>query len=223
MTAEMSSETTNSLIPRWLPPVFLIPAVLFFIGQAIDNDPLRVAVKAIPVLALAVAVLMTEPRIRYRRLVGIGLIFGAGGDLLLQIDQFEIGLGLFLICQLFYVAAFIGDSKELKPIPAVLFYAYGLGLVWWLADGTGDLLIPIVFYAFAITTMLWRAVARMPAVPRLSGLTATYGAALFVISDSLIAINRFGPDIPGDRWLVMTTYWSAQALIAYSALSRDAR
>ena len=212
---------TGRVVPRWLPPAFLIPVALFFVGQAIDNDPLRVAVKSIPVLALAVAVLGTAPRIRYRRLVGIGLIFGAGGDLLLQIDQFEIGLGLFLVCQLFYVAAFIGDSKELRPVPAVVFYAYGLGLVWWLAEGTGDLLIPIAVYAIAITTMLWRAVARMPAVPRLTGLAAAYGAALFVVSDSLIAVNRFGSDIPGDRWLVMITYWAAQALIAYSALTRD--
>ena len=208
-------------IPRWLTPTFLVAAAIFFVGQAIDNPTLRVAVKAIPVLALALAVWRASPKTRYRRLIAVGLLFGAGGDILLELDLFEIGLASFLIGQVLYTAAFLGDAKVLKPLLGLLFYAYGLGLVWVLADGAGDLLIPVAAYAVAISSMLWRAVARIGAVPRVTGLAAAYGAALFVISDSLIAINRFGSDIPGDRWLVMTSYWAAQALIAYSAFRHE--
>lgn len=208
-------------IPRWLLPAFAIPAVLFFIGQGIDNQALRVTVKAIPVLALAAAVWVVVPRIRYRRFIATGLLFGSAGDVLLEVDLFELGLGAFLFGQVLYTAAFLGDSTKLKPLPAIIFYGYGLALVWALADGTGDMLIPVALYAVAITTMLWRAVARIGFVPRVTGLTAAYGAGLFVVSDSLIAVNRFGSEIPGDRWLVMTTYWVAQALIAYSALRRE--
>lgn len=208
-------------LPRWLLPAFVIPAVLFFIGQGIDNQALRVTMKAIPVLALAAAVWVVVPRIRYRRFIASGLLFGSAGDVLLEVDLFEIGLGAFLLGQVLYTAAFLGDSTKLKPLPAIIFYGYGLALVWALADGTGDMLIPVALYAVAITTMLWRAVARIGFVPRVTGLTAAYGAGLFVVSDSLIAVNRFGSEIPGDRWLVMTTYWVAQALIAYSALRRE--
>lgn len=199
----------------------MIPIVLFFVGQGIDNQTLRVMVKAIPVLALAVAVWLAVPRTRYRRLIATGLVFGSAGDVLIEVDLFELGLAAFLVGQVLYTAAFLGDTKRLSPVPAIIFYGYGLALVWTLADGTGDLLIPVVLYAMAITTMLWRAVARIGVVPRVTGVTAVYGAALFVVSDSLIAINRFGPGIRGDRWLVMTTYWVAQALIAYSALRHE--
>lgn len=208
-------------VPRWLPPVFLVPALVFFIGQAVDNEALRVAVKPIPVLALALGVWLATPRIRYRSYIAVGLLFGAAGDLLLEIDLFEIGLGSFLIGQVLYTIAFVSDTKRPGVLAALVFYGYGIALVWLLADGTGDLLIPVTTYALAITTMLWRAVARIGVVPRVTALSAAYGAALFVISDSLIAINRFGTDIPADRWLVMTTYWAAQALIAYSAFRHE--
>lgn len=216
-----TTETPSPPIPRWLPPAFLIPALIFFVGQGIENQAIRVTVKSLPVLALALAVWLAVPRTRYRYLVATGLLFGAIGDLLLEVDLFEIGLGSFLIGQVLYTAAFLGDSRALKPLPALVFYGYGIGLVWALADGTGDLLVPVAVYAAAITTMMWRAVARVGEVPRTTGLAAAYGAGLFVISDSLIAINRFGGDIPADRWLVMTTYWVAQALIAHSAFRHE--
>jgi len=209
------------LISRWLLAAFAVPALLYFIGLGTGQEQLRVAVKALPVLALAVAVWLAVPRTRYRRLIAVGLIFGSAGDLLLEIDLFEVGLGAFLVGQIFYTAAFLGDGRALKPLPALVFYGYGFALVWSLADGTGDLLVPVAIYAIAITTMLWRAIARMGAVPRITALAAAYGAGLFVVSDSLIAINRFGSGIPGDRWLVMSTYWAAQALIAYSAFRHE--
>jgi alkenylglycerophosphocholine/alkenylglycerophosphoethanolamine hydrolase len=208
-------------IPRWLLPVFAIPVFAYFVGLGIDSQALRVAVKAIPVLALAVGVWLAVPHTRYRRLVAAGLLFGSVGDLFLEIDLFELGLGAFLIGQVLYTSAFLGDTSSLKPLAGLAFYSYGLVLVWALADSTGDLLIPVAAYALAITTMLWRAVARVGMVPRTTGLAAAYGAGLFVVSDSLIAINRFGTDVPGDRWLVMSTYWAAQALIAYSAFRHE--
>ena len=39
------------------------------------------------------------------------------------------------------------------------------------------------------------------------------GAALFIISDSMIAINHFVVPVPGRRWTVMATYYAAQIML----------
>jgi len=38
-----------------------------------------------------------------------------------------------------------------------------------------------------------------------------------VVSDSLIALDKFHAAIPMARWLIMFTYWTAQTMIFYSA------
>jgi uncharacterized membrane protein YhhN len=46
------------------------------------------------------------------------------------------------------------------------------------------------------------------------------GSVLFVISDSLIALDKFLTSIPHDRLLVMSTYISAQFLIMMGILKQ---
>lgn len=215
------SATLQTRAPKWVWPAFGIPAFVFFVGLASDNEALRVATKPLPVLALAAAVWATHPRTRYRTLVATALLFGSAGDLLLELDLFEIGLGSFLIGQIIYISAFLGDTKLLKPIPALTFLVWGVGLTWALADGAGDLLVPVALYAVALCTMMWRSVARLGAVPVVTGVSTAVGALLFGISDSMIAIDRFGTDITGARWWIMITYWAAQGLIAFGAMRRE--
>jgi uncharacterized membrane protein YhhN len=45
---------------------------------------------------------------------------------------------------------------------------------------------------------------------------AAIGAALFVASDSLLAVNRFSARIPNEQVWIMGTYVPAQVLIALS-------
>jgi len=42
------------------------------------------------------------------------------------------------------------------------------------------------------------------------------GAAFFALSDAVLAIDRFHTEIPGARYVVIATYWTAQALLAAS-------
>lgn len=70
-------------------------------------------------------------------------------------------------------------------LPALAFSAItGITLFSVLAShGLGPLLAPVALYALAISAMLWRALA--------CGGLAALGAGLFVLSDSLIGIDRF--------------------------------
>lgn len=211
----------ESTMPRWVWGAFAIPAATYFAAMAIDSEPTRIMAKAMPVLALAAGVWLTSPRTRYRSLIAIGLLFGATGDLLLELDQFVPGLLAFLVGHLFYIPAFLGDTKEPKLLLGVPYLAFGIGLTWALADGAGELILPVAVYAVVISVMAWRAAARVGHVPLVTGIATAIGAASFVVSDSLIAIDRFSADIPGARWWIMTTYWTAQALIAYGAFRRE--
>ncbi len=213
-----------SRFPRWAIPAFLIPAIAFFIGMAIDNESLRIGVKAIPVFVLALVVAFDAPHTWFKRLVAIGLIFGAFGDLLLELGQFVPGLLAFLVGHLFYISALFAKSRRLAPGLAAIFAVWAIGLPWLLAEGAGDLLVPIAAYAVVLCSAMWRSGALLgTAFPRDAAMALFVGFITFGFSDSLIAIDRFGEvDISSwSRWVIMTTYWTAQLLITWGALSSD--
>ena len=43
------------------------------------------------------------------------------------------------------------------------------------------------------------------------------GALMFVLSDSLIAVNRFVEPVPGARYWIMALYYGAQYLLTWDA------
>ena len=56
-------------------------------------------------------------------------------------------------------------------------------------------------------------------VPPRSAWLAAGGAALFVLSDSLIGINRFVASFEGARHAIILSYWLGQFGIAASAVA----
>ena len=145
-------------------------------------------------------------------LAGAALLFCAAGDVLLEL-VFVAGMGAFAVGHIFYVLAFLewgrilGPNKRDFPI-AVLVVIVSLGLLGWLLPGMGDLLIPALIYQTIITTMVATAfVVKAPMLARL-------GAVIFMISDTLIAAEKFaGVDVfPGAVWI---TYAGAQIMMAW--------
>jgi uncharacterized membrane protein YhhN len=145
-------------------------------------------------------------------LAGAALLFCAAGDVLLEL-VFVAGMGAFAVGHVFYVLAFLewgrilGPNKRDFPI-TVLVVIVSLGLLGWLLPGMGDLLIPALIYQAIITTMVATAfVVKAPMLARL-------GAVIFMISDTLIAAEKFaGVDVfPGAVWI---TYAGAQIMMAW--------
>ena len=86
-----------------------------------------------------------------------------------------------------------------------------LVLVWLCADEAGALLAPVVVYGVALATMA----VLSTGLGRLGGL----GGAIFLLSDSLIAIGAFTDiDIPGRGFWVMLTYVVGQALLSLAVV-----
>jgi uncharacterized membrane protein YhhN len=215
---------------RWL-LLALISGLVFIYGLYIDSTALRLVTKGLPVIAL-VLWLGAAPAGTYRRWISIGLLFGLGGDILLEIpqqhlaNQFMLGLGSFLIGHLAYMRAYTSDTRRLAPLGLLFAAVCGGGMLVTLNSsptGLGPLLVPVALYALAISCMLWRAIARIgvAGIPRDSALLAAGGALLFVISDGLIGINRFVQPFEEARYAIMITYWLGQFGIAASAMRRS--
>jgi uncharacterized membrane protein YhhN len=169
---------------------------------------------------------------RFKRFLLLGLIFSIGGDTLLmfveqgpkQEDFFLLGLGSFLVAQLCYAYGFAGypEAKRgdlarqpLRAWPFALYLIGILGALW--TDIPPGLRLPVSVYATAIVVMALAAFNLRGLLPRARFLGLMTGVLLFVISDSLIAFNKFGQPIPYARLLIMGTYLSAQFLIAWHA------
>ena len=160
----------------------------------------------------------------FHSLVITALVFSWIGDITLQLIQFQeffflVGLGSFLITKIIYMVAFM-----ITPGMNILFYRkiyllvpvvlYGWGILWLLSDGLGDMKLPVTIFTVVILSMLLAAINREKKVNRQSFLLVFAGAILFVLSDSMIAINKFAQPFELARLAIMSSYITAQYLIA---------
>ena len=204
--------------------IALLAATLFFFGHHLEISWLRLLCKPLPVICMLVWLLQV-PASAYRRWIIIGLGLSLIGDLLLEwpADLFIFGLGAFLLAHLAYLLAYLGDTRRLAPLDLLIATLASGGMFHVLSrTGLGPLLLPVALYSLAIGLMLWRALARVGVVAGASAWLAAGGAALFVLSDSLIGINRFVAPFEEARYLIMISYWLGQFGIAASVMALHA-
>lgn len=164
-----------------------------------------------------------NPMLRY--LVILALLFSLIGDTLLMFIEksphyFLFGLVSFLLAHVMYVLVFWKDrNSTLKPIGFVLILlVYGFGLFYLLKDGLKEMLIPVIVYMLVILSMATAAFLRRGNVPKTSYLFVFLGAVLFMISDSILALNKFYQPLPYSNISIMLTYALAQYCIIIGLL-----
>ena len=155
-----------------------------------------------------------------RNLTLIALVFSVIGDMLLMFTDksphyFAGGLVAFLLAHVMYILVFVKKRNiKVKPYFTIIFLAvYGGILFYMLKDGIGNMLIPVVVYMLAILTMASTAFWRKENVNKQSFYLVFIGALFFIISDSLIALDKFYLPIPLARTGIIITYAFAQLLI----------
>jgi len=173
------------------------------------------------VIIFLIALLGMEAAPAYRYLILGGLVASIGGDvfLMLPADRFVAGLIAFLIAHLFYIAAFTSEITVLVWWPLIPLAAFGLTLYLILAPFLGKLKLPVLLYIVVILLMTWLACTRLLqpiGAVQVGALPACIGALLFVISDAVLALNRFRGSFRAAAFLNLSTYFAAQALIAGS-------
>ena len=169
---------------------------------------LIIAARAAPVFA---------PPYKMMILAGLGCSLAGDIFLLLENKRFLAGLIAFLAAQLCYIAAFrTGAAFSLKSLATLSFVIFGLIMIRVLLPHLGTMKIPVTIYVFVIVTMAALAAERYIHAGGTKTLSAFAGAVLFLVSDSVLALDHFAKKIRSAQAFILSFYFAAQWLIAMS-------
>lgn len=215
---------TNSILNS-----YLIFSILYLVLPFIGLDTVNWYLKPFLLPFLLGTVLLTTD-FEGKKVLLSALLFSWIGDIILMFaDKAEIyfilGLVSFLLSHVLYVVLFSrqpntalkGNSVALY-LGAILILGYFFGMVGLLFPKLGPLQIPVMVYAAVITTMLFVAYKVNLTWEKPAAYFILAGAICFVISDSILAINKFYDTIAQSGFWIMSTYILAQYLIVSGIL-----
>ncbi len=205
--------------------VYLLAAAIQLIAILLLWEEGRFMTKPLLMPLLGLAVYAASEHSKERSIILTAIFFSFLGDSFLLFDYinplyFIFGLVSFLLTHILYVVYFIGikpvQPSLLKQYPWVILLvtAYGISLVYFLFPKLGELKMPVIVYATVICSMLLCSVHIYRRVNTNAGWMFIGGALLFVLSDSLLAINKFNAPFAAAAFLIMLTYCAAQYFIA---------
>jgi len=197
-----------------------------------EHPEYRIYTKTLLVPLLLLLIYIEAKETKHQRskiLVNLAFFFCFIGDFLFIKDadasgNFISGISSFLIAQLFFIFFFyrlkaFSTKYVLFTLLTVLFIiAYILILLFliWQNVSMQNLEIPVILYAIILGLMLLSAINTIKnrSIKRLASNYFVPGAALFVLSDSILAINKFYLSFYYGPVLVMITYGLAIFLLA---------
>jgi uncharacterized membrane protein YhhN len=194
----------------WL---FAALSLAFVASIALLPYPGDFLLKVSPIVCLVVAVAMAGTGPLQRQVIA-ALVFSGIGDISLERGLFTLGLGAFLVAHLFYLSVFCRHLRMTRQgVAALLGLAiYGAAVVTYLSPHLGEMATPVYLYMTVIFAMAGAAVSGRDNHPLVA-----LGAVLFVLSDSLIAINRFAEPVPGAKYAIMVLYYAGQYFLTHDA------
>lgn len=197
---------------------FLVVSIVHLAALAVVDDNLSSFTKPLLMLTLLAGVLFALPRWRtsVALLTALALLFSWAGDVGISSPgelSFLIALGFFLIAHVFYIVLFLRKLRMRRFSAWSLLY-----LTWWvallviLASHIGSLLVPVAAYGLIL--------GAMGAIALSCHRYIALGGALFVVSDSILALNKFLPGF--ELWhvhvIIMLSYLAAQGLIGFGII-----
>ena len=209
----------------WLP--VLVVAAVHLVALIVDSEPVAAWSQVLLMPALAVVLLATPRPERNRAWPwALGALAASWvGDSLPKVvpedAQFLAMVGGFAVAQVLWIVAFTRIRGGRPPVPYVLLLvAVAAALLAVTVPHAGVLAPAVVVYGLLLAATAYVAAGH--------GWVGALGGAFFVLSDGLIALGAFRPDLVdwAHRDLaVMSTYIAAQALlvVAVRRLGRGAR
>lgn len=200
---------------------FWLIAALDVSGILLSIDWLHYLTKPLLMPALILILLQAGNSIKSRSLMVAALFFSWLGDVLLLFEWYNgiffiAGLSAFLITHTLYIIYFLGITSVnrslllQRPWLIILVVVYCTSLFALLMPSLGPLQIPVLGYTVVIGCMLLASLHVYNKVGKPVNMYFVTGALLFIISDSILALNRFLIPVQMGGALVMLTYCAAQ-------------
>ena len=213
-----------SMAARTWVAVFVVLVLVHLAAQGADATTLADVTQwmLMPALAAVVVSATRWPRGRVVTWTLVALGFSWLGDLVPSLvgedAAFLVMVGFFLLAQVAYVVAFAPLVRRsvvhTRPVLLLPYAAVLVVLIALCAPGADALLVPVAVYGGVLVAMAVLATGL--------GRTAAVGGAVFLLSDSLIALEAFVPwwDLAGQGFWVMLTYTVGQGLLAAAVIGR---
>ena len=177
---------------------------------------------ALAIVFVAIRAVSAGAVARFDAFLIAALVFSLAGDVFLMLpgNYFIPGLASFLVAHLFYIALFrqgcawFANRRALALVLGVGAVMYAI--VW---GGLGDpvLKAAVAAYVTIISLMAAQALGRATVQGDAAARWVAAGACIFMVSDSLIAINKFVTPVPLASLWILVTYYAAQLLIVHNA------
>jgi uncharacterized membrane protein YhhN len=198
-------------------------------GIAAEVPALHNIAKPLLLPFLLVYLLVSVKKAAGKNIIITALFFSWLGDVFLLLEKpgnsfFIFGLASFLITHLLYIYYFVNTIKiNFRSLltPGAAIVIYGIALVWLLFPFLNDLKIPVIIYALVICTMLVSSIGAYKNTFKPAGQLFVLGAFFFVLSDSLLAINKFYSSFAYAGVWVMLTYCLAQFCIVTAFIKQQ--
>ncbi|KPM74779.1 lysoplasmalogenase [Pseudoalteromonas sp. UCD-33C] len=185
-------------------------------------QPFMALFKTLPIGLLIVMVLKARSQLQNRTFTTLlfALSFSVLGDVLLAFDTGQLfigGLAAFFVSHAFYIITML-PIKNWR-LDVVLLYLFLAIIVFCLFyPNLNNMLIPVLFYMLVLTIM-----ASITWMTDKSNGFLVLGGAVFVISDSILGLNRFYLETAHADIAIMGSYYLAQFCLVIGFLQATSK
>jgi uncharacterized membrane protein YhhN len=203
--------------------IYVVISIVYLTLIAMGQETITWYLKPILLLPLIFAVFNNNNAAKDYYLKA-ALLFSWIGDIILMFvfkseNYFIFGLVSFLLAHICYILLFrkdiVSKPKINNPNPLIytLIGAFWLLMMYVLYPKLGEMKIPVTVYSLVICTMLTFAYYGSSVWKKPAANFILVGATFFVLSDGILAFNKFYQPLPFASFLIMCTYLIAQFYI----------
>ena len=204
-------------------------STIYLILLLLNWESTAFPLKAFLMPALIAAVYF-HPNFTSKKFLLGALIFSWIGDVVLMFQSlnplfFIGGLIAFLIGHIIYIILFNREKRQILNknsrflrIGTLFIMMYLIVMLSLLLPHLDAMRLPVTVYALTISLMLWTAIIGYTEWESPANVWILRGAILFVMSDSILAFNKFYQPVWMASFFIMVTYLAAQYAIVVGVL-----